>query len=117
MGHCYVHFAFVFTLMSYSWCPQQGTFQYKVYVSLFMFDQQNEGRQSTLLPIDRPRTTFSSMLPIHFFVKLWNNIDEVVRKLKSRNAFKYHVNNYYLNQYKDHVTCTNLRCIECQHNA
>ena len=82
----------------------------KVYVSLFMFDQQNEGlpssfkqfinkrnvtdvsmttRQSTLLPIDRHRTTFSSMQPIHYFVKLWNNIDEVVRKLKSRNACKH----------------------------
>ena len=84
-----------------------------------MFDQQNEGlpssfkqfinkrnvtgvsmttRYFTVLPIDRPRTTFSDMLPIHYFVKLWNNIDEVVRKLKSRNAFKYHVNKYYLNQ-------------------
>ena len=82
-----------------------------------MTDVSMTTRQSTLLPIDRPRTTFSSMLPIHYFVKLWNNIDEVVRKLKSRNAFKYRVNNYYLNQYKDQVTGTNLRCIECQHNA
>ena len=50
-----------------------------------------------------PRTTFSSKLPKHNFIKIWNNIDELIRNQKSRNLFKRTLTKQFTAQYKTNV--------------
>ena len=112
---------------------------YKLHVSLFMFDLQSGSlptsfklfiprsdnnvkctittRQHDNIQRLRPRTTFSSKLPKHNFIKIWNNIDELIRNQKSRNLFKRTLTKQFTAQYKTNVKCTHRRCRDCYNNA
>ena len=114
---------------------------YKLHVSLFMFDLQSGSlptsvkqfvprsanndtsrptiitRQHDNIQGKRPRTTFSSKLPKHNFIKIWNSIDESTRNRKSRHIFKCILTKQLIAQYKTNVTCTNRRCRDCYNNA
>ena len=112
---------------------------YKLHVSLFMFDLQSGSlptsfnlfiprsdnnvtctitkRQHDNIQRLRPRTTFSSKLPKHNFIKIWNNIDELIRNQKSRNLFKRTLTKQFTAQYKTNVKCINRRCRDCYNNA
>ena len=111
---------------------------YKLHVSLFMFDLQSGAlptsfkqfiprdandytstiitRQHDNIQRQRPRTTFSSKLPKHNFIKIWNRIDESTRNKKSRHIFKCILTKQCIAQYKTNVKCTNKRCRDCYNN-
>ena len=111
---------------------------YKLHVSLFMFDLQSGAlptsfkqfiprdandytstiitRQHDNIQRQRPRTTFSSKLPKHNFIKIWNSIDESTRNKKSRHIFKCILTKQFIAQYKTNVKCTNRRCRDCYNN-
>ena len=112
---------------------------YKLHVSLFMFDLQSGAlptsfkqfiprdsndytstiitRQHDNIQRQRPRTTFSSKLPKHNFIKIWNSIDESTRNKKSRHIFKCILTKQFIAQYKTNVKCTNRRCRDCYNNT
>ena len=112
---------------------------YKLHVSLFMFDLQSGAlptsfkqfiprdandytstiitRQHDNIHRQRPRTTFSSKLPKHNFIKIWNSIDESTRNKKSRHIFKCILTKQFIAQYKTNVKCTNRRCRDCYNNT
>ena len=61
----------------------------------------------------RPRTTFSSKLPNHNFVNIWNEIDENLKLCSSKVMFKQLLRNRYTALYLSHVHCLNRNCLEC----
>ena len=61
----------------------------------------------------RPRTTFSSKLPNHNFVNIWNEIDENLKLCSSKVVFKQLLRKRYTALYLSHVHCLNTRCLEC----
>ena len=67
-------------------------------------------RQHDNIQRQRPRTTFSSKLPKHNCIKIWNSIDESTRNMKSRHIFKCILTKQCIAQYKTNVKCTNRRC-------
>ena len=101
----------------------------KLLVSLFMLDLQNgslpisfktciQQSETATYPKynmhqtawssekERPRTTFSSKLPKHYFTNIWNNISENIRNAVNRRQFKAMLHNYYTDQYESCVICT-----------
>ena len=107
---------------------------HKLHVSLFMFDYFHKTlpksfehyiptynlatstritRQHNQIRTGKPRTNFSSKLPLHHFTKLWNNLEYTIQNLKSRHKFKYVISKQYLSSYLNQVHCLNLRCVEC----
>ena len=61
----------------------------------------------------RPRTTFSSKLPNHNFVNIWNEIDENIKSCSSKVIFKLLLRKRYAALYLSHVHCLNTSCLEC----
>ena len=61
----------------------------------------------------RPRTTFSSKLPNHNFVNIWNEIDENLKLCSSKVMFKQLLCKRYTALYLSHVNCLNRSCLEC----
>ena len=61
----------------------------------------------------RPRTTFSSKLPNHNFVNIWNEIDENLKLCSSKVMFKQLIRKRYTALYLSHVNCLNRSCLEC----
>ena len=82
---------------------------HKLHVSLVMFDYYHKtlpksfdhyipinnlatntriNRQHNQIRTGKPRTHFSSKLPLHNFTKLWNNLDYKIQNFKSRHKFK-----------------------------
>ena len=57
-------------------------------------------RQHDNIHRQRPRKTFSSKLPKHNFIKIWNSIDESTRNRKSRHIFKCILTKQFIAQYK-----------------
>ena len=51
----------------------------------------------------RPRTTFSSKLPNHNFVNIWNEIDENLKSCSSKVIFKLLLRKRYTAVYLSHV--------------
>ena len=107
---------------------------HKLHVSLFMFDYYHKTlpksfehyiptynlatntritRQHNQIRTGKPRTNFSSKLPLHHFTKLWNNLEYTIQNLKSRHKFKYVISKQYLSSYLNQVHCLNPRCVEC----
>ena len=70
-------------------------------------------RQHNQIRTGKPRTHFSSKLPLHHFTKQWNNLDYKLQNLKSRHKFKSVISKHYLSSYLNHVHCLNPRCVEC----
>ena len=61
----------------------------------------------------RPRTTFSSKLPNHNFVNIWNEIDENLKLCSSKVMFKQLLRKRYTDVYLSHLNCLNRSCLEC----
>ena len=61
----------------------------------------------------RPRTTFSSKLPNHNFVNIWNELDENLKSCSSKVIFKLLLRKRYTALYLSHVHCLNTSCLEC----
>ena len=61
----------------------------------------------------RPQTSFSSKLPNHNFVNIWNEIDENLKLCSSKVLFKQLLRERYTALYLSHVHCLNKSCLEC----
>ncbi len=61
----------------------------------------------------RSRTKYTSDLPLHKFSYIWNQLDHTLQKLASFSMFKRKVCVNLLRDYRNHVTCDNIRCSQC----
>ena len=73
-------------------------------------------RQQNRLYITRLRTTFSSKLPNHNFVKIWNDFNENLQHCISKPKVKLLIQKGYVDAYLSIVRCRNPRCNECIKN-
>jgi len=102
---------------------------YHVHTALFMHDiknkrlpkglcslfkeNNNNTRQHNNFYVDKPRTKFSSRLPKHQFVKLWNDLGLDLKKCKTRNSLKTALKKEILSKYDKEVKCKNKHCPDC----
>ena len=73
-------------------------------------------RQCNRLYMTRPRTTFSSNLPNHNFVNIWNKFDQINQKCKPKHKVKKRLRNQFIDSYLNTVRCDNPMCNECNNN-
>ena len=73
-------------------------------------------RQCNRLYMTRPRTTFSSNLPNHNFVNIWNKFDQIYQKCKPKHKVKKRLRNQFIDSYLNTVRCDNPMCNECNNN-
>ena len=73
-------------------------------------------RQCNRLYMTRPRTTFSSNLPNHNFVNIWNKFDQIYQKCKSKHKAKKRLRNQFIDSYLNTVRCDNRMCNECNND-
>ena len=74
-------------------------------------------RQCNRLYMTRPRTTFSSNLPNHNFVNIWNKFDQIYQKCKPKHKVKKRLRNQFIDSYLNTVRCDNPMCNECNNNT
>ena len=107
---------------------------YKVQVSLFVHVSRSTNLPSTFenflgtpsniqintrqyniiyKPSTIPRTKFSSQLPSHKFISIWNNLDRNLRTTTSRSTFKNNLTNQILQEYSSYIHCQNPACKYC----
>jgi hypothetical protein len=70
-------------------------------------------RQHQLAHYAKPRTTYTSLLPLHKYPRIWNGLDTVLHEVISENCFRKRLKNLLIKKYKIHVTCVNIRCKQC----
>jgi hypothetical protein len=70
-------------------------------------------RQHQLAHYAKPRTTYTSLLPLHKYPRIWNGLDTVLHEVISENCFRKRLKNLLIKKYKIHVTCVNTRCKQC----
>ena len=70
-------------------------------------------RQLNLANYTRPRTKFTSLLPLHMFPKIWNELGTYYHNITQISRFKRIVRAHYINNYKKSIRCDNIRCIQC----
>ena len=70
-------------------------------------------RQSDLFYVARPRTKYTSKLPIHHLPKVWNSFAEEKRSTFNRKSFKAECKQHLLENYSINYTCDNRMCREC----
>ena len=70
-------------------------------------------RQHQLIYKSRPRTKFSSRLPIHQFTNIWNQLDDYLQRCNSKIKLKHELRKCYLDSYQMSVRCHNIRCEQC----
>ena len=73
-------------------------------------------RQCNRLYMTRPRTTFSSNLPNHNFVNIWNKFDQIYQTCKPKHKGKKLLRNQFIDSYLNTVRCDNPMCNECNNN-
>ena len=61
----------------------------------------------------RARTKFSSLLPFHQMLKIWNELDDDLKEIQTLNMFKKRTHAYLLGKYENNVICANPRCGQC----
>jgi len=81
-------------------------------VNLFKENKYNT-RQYNNFHVDKPRTTFSSKLLKHHFVKIWNGLGIDHKKCKTRNSLKVALKKELLSKYDQKVKCQNKHCPDC----
>ena len=59
------------------------------------------------------RTTFSSRLPPHNYVSLWNSLSDILKSTPKRNQFKNILKRDLIDGYHSVVLCNNPRCSAC----
>ena len=64
-------------------------------------------RQCNRLYMTRPRTTFSSNLPNHNFVNIWNKFDQIYQKCKPKHKAKKLLRNQFIDSFLNTVRCDN----------
>ena len=62
---------------------------------------------------ERPRTKFSSKLPKHNFPLIWNQIDNTIEAIPSKQILTKTLMKLANNTYSENVHCDNIRCIQC----
>lgn len=72
-----------------------------------------ESRQMNLLHIPRPRTNFSSKLPIHNFANIHNKWFQQYHENTTISSFKRTIKKELLSKYTTAYTCTNTHCRFC----
>lgn len=106
---------------------------YKLNVCLFMFDYKYQRlpmsfnnyfvkkthsirtRAAGTYFREQPRTKFSSLLPKHNFLKLWNATLPEFHATEKRNTLKVSFKKQAIESYLEVVHCENTRCQQCYH--
>lgn len=104
---------------------------YQLNVHLFMFDYKNNTlpisfrncfktkistirtRNPNQLLRERPRTKFSSRLPLHNFPIINNDLPLQLCTLDKRKPYKKAIVKIMLDSYKEQISCSNSRCEQC----
>ena len=108
--------------------------QYKYNVLSFMFLLKNNGlpesfkflrnlyfnqqgrrntRQYNYATLTGFRTVYTSLLPLHRYPRIWNNIDEETKSVHPLTKFRKNIHAKLLECYTNIVCCANNRCIQC----
>ena len=108
--------------------------QYKYNVLSFMFLLKNNGvpesfiflrnlyfnqhgrrntRQYNYATLTGFRTVYTSLLPLHRYPRIWNNIDEETKSVHPLTKFRKNIHAKLLECYKNIVCCANSRCRQC----
>ncbi len=106
--------------------------QYILNVSMFMYQLKHDNlpksfdileyfrnrdqphtRQIELAHYTRARTTYTSLLPLHQFPKIWNELGASLHDSRSLGSFKKKVKISSLNKYAAYVHCNNRMCKQC----
>ncbi len=106
--------------------------QYKVNVSIFMYQlkhdilprsfntlkyfryrEQPHTRQTELAHYTRARTIYTSLLPLHQFPKIWNELGVNAHESKSIGSLKRKIKISSLDKYAAQVHCDNRMCKQC----
>jgi hypothetical protein len=69
--------------------------------------------QENNLYMEQPQNNFSEKLPKHNFRCKWNELDNELKTIQSRETFKRTIKNKNINEYAEHIKCNNTMCIEC----
>ena len=87
----------------------------KTFDSLTYFTPRNQPntRQISHAYCPRYRTTYTSLMPLHRLPRIWNDLDDNVRSIKSLSKFKSSIRSSKLTAYADIVKCENIRCQQC----
>ncbi len=68
---------------------------------------------SHMAQIRRHRTKYSSLLPLHKFPKIWNDLNLELQRVVSISVFKREVRSYLMGKYRETVYCDNIQCRQC----
>jgi len=79
----------------------------------FASSDKPQTRQYNLANCTRCRTKFTSLLPLHMFPKIWNELGSCYQEKISLGKFKSAVRVHYLSTYRSSVRCQNTRCRQC----
>ena len=84
--------------------------------SIYFTEERPSTRQQQLATCCRFRTTFTLLLPLHRFPRLWNELHHNLRNIISITIFKRKVSAqqidlYYM--YAQQIRCANRRCRQC----
>ena len=79
----------------------------------FKFRENQNTRYRKLAQCKTPRTTFTSLLPIHKFPRIWNELDLEHQQICSAYKFKRDTKALLLNKYRITVHCENNFCKQC----
>ena len=79
------------------------------------FDTLNKPltRQSHLANCNKPRTNYTSLLPLHKYPRMWNELDAGQHEVTSENRFKKNIHHMKLNDYASDISCEKIRCKQC----
>ena len=70
-------------------------------------------RQNNYATLTGFRTVYTSLLPLHRYPRIWNNIDEETISVHPLTKFRKNIHEKFLEGYKNIVCCANSRCIQC----
>ncbi len=65
-------------------------------LNYFMELGRPQTRHYTMANFNRFRTTYTSLLPLHTFPRIWNDLDTAYQYLASLNIFKKKVKTYFI---------------------
>ena len=78
--------------------------------SIYFTEERPSTRQQKLATCCRFITTFTSLLPLHRFPKLWNELHPNLHNIISITIFKRKVGAQQIDLYAQQIRCANRRC-------
>ena len=81
--------------------------------SIYFTEERPSTRQQKLATCCRFRTTFTSLLPLHRFPRLWNELHPNLHNIISITIFKRKVSAQQIDLYAQQIRCANRRCRQC----